>query len=314
MTTVSKLMTLFHSMSLPSFLMAEEFNFQLTTYLMETFNNIIHYHYAENVNLIYSIVLHHDYFEKLDKLTFEEALQEVDRVRRRREAKDIVVTDNSSADSSLKIPEGTSDSTSTSAIKELDTQDNQNESGLLEIDTNIASAEDKVLDETSSSPADNKDLHEQATTAVKDNTQSLSSSKPAIVPVRQDSESTTFNIQTHSGFIPTNAWMAYWKERLPLATVLALVKYLVPKVEEKCKDVNNNITLEELMQYLQTLDVTKVIPEQGGHSILVRRFQWGEALVIWFRSMMWGQNYVCSMREYGAWNGTHVKLFQIKEE
>ncbi|CAO3638685.1 unnamed protein product [Mucor hiemalis] len=354
-TTVSKLMTLFHSMSSPAFLLADELNFQLTCYILEAFNNIVHYHFAENSNLIYSIVLHHDYFEKLDKLTFTDAVNEVERMRLLRESKQEVNatgTTDSAVDSNVEA------STTTFATKSYDTEDSTGPVESLEMqyvkkEHEVGSStynEDNEQTE-SEQPKENELSKESAAgqsevkgkeveknnitekeeealhtgeeskenkldTEIKPLIPEASSSEPAVIPVRHDSEpvvSTTPTIRSRSGFIPTEPWMAFWKDKLPLATILALIKHLVPKVEEKCKELNDNITLEELMQFLKGLDVKEALPDED-YAIFLRRFQWGEALVIWFRSMMWGQNYVSSMKEHGAWNGTHVKLFQIKEE
>ncbi|KAF1798640.1 high-temperature-induced dauer-formation protein-domain-containing protein [Mucor lusitanicus] len=268
-TTASKLLTLFHSMSSPSFLMADEYNFQLTSYLLETFNNIINYQYAENPNLVYSIVLHHDYFEKLDQLTFEGAVAEVERVRQLRESKEVERTEQ---------PTETAAETSSPSPP---------------------MAESKTETEPEAAPA-KEDEPIQVAPIRQDSTSNGSSSAGQVRPSR-------------NGFIPTEAWLSYWKSNIPLGTILAMLKHLVPKVEEKCAE-GNNTTLEELMVFLKSIQLEDVLPAGESKSIFIRKFQWGEALVIWFRSMMWGQNYVSSMKEHGAWNGTHVKLFQIKEE
>jgi hypothetical protein len=275
-TTASKLTTLFHSMSSPSFLMADESNFQLTCYLLELFNNIINYQYADNPNLIYAIVLHHDYFEKLDKLTLTSAVAEVERVRLLRESR-------TSVDASSKTP--------TQEDPETDIKNNS--------ETEQAGQETK-----------DKELEKPSYAQV--------AATPAIdtTATGHDSQSETMVAQatnirpTRNGFIPDEAWMGYWKPKLPLRTVLALVEHLVPQVEEKC---SAGMSLEELMEFLKAVQIEAVLPEDC-KAIFIRKFQWGEALVIWFRSMMWGQNYVSSMKDLGPWNGTQVKLFQIKQE
>ncbi|KAI8997769.1 high-temperature-induced dauer-formation protein-domain-containing protein [Pilobolus umbonatus] len=210
-TSVSKLMSMFHSMSLPTFLLADEHNYQLTIYLLETFNNIIHYQFKENPNVIYSLVLHHDYFEKLDKLTLTDAMAEVERIQ------------------SLRAP---------------NKESTPNESPIM--------------------------------------------------------------------FIPSEDWMAYWKPKLHLDTILPLLKNLVPKIEEKCAN-EPNVSLEDLLAYINSVPLDDTLPEDKA-PIYVRKFQWGEALMIWFRSLLWGQNYISFMVEYGPWTGTRVKLFEIKQE
>lgn len=348
-------MTLFHSISSPAFLLSDELNFQLTCYLLEAFNNIVHYHFAENPNLVYSIVLHHDYFEKLDKLTFTDAVNQVERIRSLRESKQEGKSPATSGvsnkvDSNKTIVDenvfknyidGTEDKTG--LIVSVEMQDVKKDSSTKnktdeppEIEQtraeefNEGNAAEQSEDKDREAEKSNVGSEEEDKSALNNaesNSNELdtekepliseaSSSSAAVIPVRHDSEpvvSTSSTIRSRSGFIPTEPWMAFWKDKLPLSTILALIKHLVPKVEEKCKEHNDNITLEELMQFLKNLDVKDALPDKD-YAIFLRRFQWGEALVIWFRSMMWGQNYVTSMKELGAWNGTHVKLFQIKEE
>ncbi|KAL9549615.1 hypothetical protein MBANPS3_005114 [Mucor bainieri] len=329
-TTASKLLTLFHSMSSAPFLMADEYNFQLTSYLLETFNNIINYQYAENPNLMYSIVLHHDYFEKLDQLTFEGAVAEVERVRQLRESKETERIEQS-AETAAEAPSSSSSSSPPPPIAESTAKTEteaapttEDETSLSEnhtehgpSDTTVPSQEGNDIKREESKPtyasvAASTSSHQEEETKKK---------KPEpiqVAPIRQNSSSSnTSNVGQvrpgRNGFVPTAAWLSYWKANIPLGTILAMLKHLVPKVEEKCAE-GSTTTLEELMVFLKSIQLEDVLPAEESKSIFIRKFQWGEALVIWFRSMMWGQNYVSSMKEHGAWNGTHVKLFQIKEE
>lgn len=324
-TTASKLTTLFHSMSSPSFLMAEENNFQLTCYLLEIFNNIINYQYAENPNLIYAIVLHHGYFEKLDKLTLTTAVAEVERIRLLRENRTSL--DEPQKTSTEKTDAQVDQPIEATGSKSTETKDDDPEPAQPQSEANgednRSQDEDKkphkasyaevaatpvVVDTTKTAEQQEKDGTVRHDSGNNDSSSSSSSSES-----NNQSETTVAqtNIRpTRNGFVPLEPWMNYWKSKLPLGTVLALVDYLVPQVEEKC---GAGMDLEALMEFLKTVQVDSVLPEDG-KSIFIRKFQWGEALVIWFRSMMWGQNYVSSMKDYGPWNGTQVKLFQIKQE
>lgn len=348
-TTVSKLMTLFHSMSSPSFLLADEYNIQLTSYLLETFNNIVHYQFAENSNLVYSIVLHHDYFEKLDKLTFKDAAAEVERLKKLKEevvagatrvSVDTAATvaavgvEGNDAMTSAKITESpvaiqkpsataaampkaeeeVKNDEDKSTEQQQDTEPKQEEEAGVEKEEKIKEEEKEELKENAS--AEKQPQQEEASSSSSTHQRHDSNTiPPALDTTAAPSSPTT--LRTRSGFTPTESWMTFWKSKLPLSTILALTTYLVPQIEEKCK-AEQNISLEQLKEFLMTVQIKDALPAEEGDnntwSIFIRKFQWGEALVIWFRSLMWGQNYVSSMKEYGAWNGTHVKLFQIKEE
>ncbi|KAI8094726.1 high-temperature-induced dauer-formation protein-domain-containing protein [Thamnidium elegans] len=302
-TTASKLLTLFNSMSSPQFLMADEYNLQLTGYVLEIFNNIIHYQFKDNPNLIYSIVLHHDYFERLNNLTFAEAVDQVERIRVIREAKtEAVIAEPTNSTEPADSTEPTTEPTKTDSIEP---------SKIDPVETMKTESIEPTKTE-SVEPANTEEPSTQESSVQESSTQHQAESEPdtnsadKTNAIRQDSV-----LRTRNGFMPTESWLTFWKQKLPLDSILRLVKYLVPKVEEKC--VDNNTSLEEIIEFLKTVDINEILDLQSQQTF-IRKFQWGEALVIWFRSMMWGQNYVSSMKEYGAWNGTHVKLFQIKEQ
>lgn len=274
-TTSTKLLNLFHSMASPTFILADENNYILTSYLLEAFNNIIHFQYAENPNLIYAIVLHHQDFEKLDSMTFASAVtQQMERAARRNSKEEQTVT-----------KEATSEVNDTEQQKDADNGDQQGESSDQQKD------------------ADKEETPTWAQVVKKEIPQQDA------VPSKSSEGSITTIRPTRNGFIPSEAWMTYLKTKLPLGTIIALLRSLVPQVEERSVSQNN---IEDLMTFLKSVSLDDAI--QSESSIFIRKFQWGEALVIWFRSMMWGQNYVSNLKDYGPWNGTHVKLFQIKEE
>ncbi|KAI9477817.1 MAG: high-temperature-induced dauer-formation protein-domain-containing protein [Benjaminiella poitrasii] len=332
-TTATKLVALFHSMSSPSFLFADEHNYQLTMYLLETFNNMINHQYVENPNLMYSIVLHHDYFETLDGLMFEGAMKEVERIRALREKKDkgqqsVDASTKETEQNTLLSKEGTVD-------KKTEEEPVQPEVSVTEEEEEVKEGEVKKEEEAkegepSSAVAEtNKDNTQSSTETNRTETEETSVATETPVEANNDNKNTAsepsssqsqpINEEAHhdiqpmarNGFVPSEAWMSYWKSKLPLATVMAMLKQLVPSVEEKCS-TTQVVELEDLMKFIQSVELTE-LPEEG-KSIFIRKFQWGEALVIWFRSMMWGQTYVSSMHDCGAWNGTSIKLFQIKEE
>lgn len=235
-------------MSSPSFLLNDEHNYLLGTYLLEAFNNIIHHQYESNPNFVYSAVLHHDYFEKLNQLTFDSALVEVEKLRALREKK----------------------------------EEMKNE------------PKEKVEEEQAANSTKRGEEEEEQQIAEGSLTASDNSSSKFV---------------SKSGFTPTEEWFSSWKPKLPLEEIIKLLEFLVPKIEEKCKD--SDIALDEIKTYLATVSTKDVLTKEC--PIFIRKFQWGEALFIWFRSMLWGQNYVGTMKDYGPWNGTAVKLFQIKQ-
>lgn len=300
-TTVSKLMSLFQSMSSPTFLFADEYNFQLVAYLLETFNNILIRGPQENPNFVYSVLLHHADFEKLDQMTFSEALEQVEKVRKVRAAKEEVIPDDASV-----ATEDPAEHKSETVVKDGSVAKDTSETA---VENTLETAAENTLETAAENTSETVAEERSETVAEDTSVADAAKETPAEVDTKvQDiTEGSKQAEKRTEGFEPTEAWMAFWKEKLPLHRILNLIQQLLPQVEAKCKDTN--VTLDELMQFLKTQsDMT----DEG--QVFIRQFQWGEALVIWFRSMMWGQNYVSSMKDYGPWNGTHVKLFQIKQE
>ncbi|KAI9273545.1 high-temperature-induced dauer-formation protein [Helicostylum pulchrum] len=138
-------------------------------------------------------------------------------------------------------------------------------------------------------------------------TSSISQQQPNNMPSRQVSLSSIASTASllpgvKNGFTPTDDWIYHWHSRLPLDTISAVIRELLPKIELD----NANI------EFLRGFAISDILPQ--AHAICIRKFQWGDALVIWFRSMLWGQTYISSVSNYGPWNNTRIKLFHIKQQ
>ncbi|CAO3591862.1 unnamed protein product [Absidia cylindrospora] len=238
--SASKLITLFNSVSSAGFMLADDSNHRLTGYMLEIFNNIIQYHFANNPNVIYAIVRNHTRFDKLFKFTLSSGLAEIEHHRRLKEERQ------------------------QSTVQQTNAEGSQ--------------------------PADQQHG-----------------------PSRRSSSASSFApLYTLQKFTPTEEWVSLWFPQFPLETIQVLLNYLVPLVEEKCT-LEGLTTDAQVLDFLRSVTMVGILPQR--HGIFIRKFQWGEALVIWFRSMLWGQAYISSMHTSSSpWNGTLIKLFQIKHE
>ncbi|KAL8277523.1 hypothetical protein RQP46_010078 [Phenoliferia psychrophenolica] len=77
----TRLVQLFLAFSAPSFLLMEEGNPRLVFYLLETFNNVIHYQLSDNPHLIYSLIRSHQRFQDLSTFTLASGVSSVRRAR-----------------------------------------------------------------------------------------------------------------------------------------------------------------------------------------------------------------------------------------
>ncbi|KAI9303824.1 high-temperature-induced dauer-formation protein-domain-containing protein [Cunninghamella echinulata] len=266
-TTSNKLITLFNSLSSPGFMLADESNHRLTGYMMEVFNNIIQYHFADNPNFIYAIVRNHEKFEKLFNFTLSSGLAEIEHLRKLREER----------------RQSTSSATA----------------------TDITTSTEPINSNDSSSPSIQQD--QESSTATNDETAIEQNKSPS-----SSKSPSLFGSYSLQRFVPTEEWVALWFPQFPTETIKVLLDYLVKQVEEKC--TSEGLTTDaEVLQYLQTVTMVGILPQR--HPIFIRKFQWGEALMVWFRSLIWGQFYISSMYQtQSPWNGTRVRLFQIRHE
>ncbi|KAI8350341.1 high-temperature-induced dauer-formation protein-domain-containing protein [Choanephora cucurbitarum] len=172
------------------------------------------------------------------------------------------------------------------------------ENGLIEIERQLKRQQEDNLQEG------HHDLSEKAKGKLPE---SLSGGSSGInTPQRQPSVSSIGSMAlpgAKNGFIPTDEWIQQWHSKLPLEIIMTLIHELKSQLESQQSH-------EQLLEFLTNVSTDKLPP---AHPVVIRKFQWSEPSVIWFRSMLWGQAYVASVSSYGPWNNTQVKLFHIKQ-
>ncbi|KAI8878046.1 hypothetical protein K501DRAFT_259354 [Backusella circina FSU 941] len=110
-----------------------------------------------------------------------------------------------------------------------------------------------------------------------------------------------------NGFIPTEEWVNEWHSKLPLNVIAKLIQVLMPKIEEHY-NIHTSASREEIIYLISTFTV-----ELPTLVLITHPFQWTEAFLVWFRSILWGQAYITSVSNFGQWNNTNIKLFYIKD-
>lgn len=99
-------------------------------------------------------------------------------------------------------------------------------------------------------------------------------------------------------FVPTAEWLAGWKTKLPIGTVLRLLEHLEPAVNKLVLgDADDD---ERIFEYLRQTTMVGVLPVP--HAILIRKvsvcafavlklssqYQHNNATSNWFRNFLWG--------------------------
>ncbi|RUP45654.1 high-temperature-induced dauer-formation protein-domain-containing protein [Jimgerdemannia flammicorona] len=338
----NKLVSLFGSFSAPGFILADEGNHRLVEYLLEAFDYVIQYQYADNSHFIYAVIRSHGKFEDLHNFTLAKGLAEVERLRLAKEEKRRLAQ---LAAEQLKI-QATGDAAEDGAARSLLSHAESSGDGNLA----AASAAESLDEKTALARADDNDdqhagplspnivtsptyleagrpqedlgpLSEKARGKLPENAPARTFSSSSLnsngtTDVRRRSTSSLL-VPPHqgvvavgkNGFVPTEDWVATWHPNLPLGTTLTLCQHLVPQVEDLCS-TQSPTTDGQVLEFLRAATLVGILPHP--RPVHVRRFVWGEALVIWFRSLLWGQAYLASLSSFGVWNGTYIRLFQIK--
>jgi len=88
---------------------------------------------------------------------------------------------------------------------------------------------------------------------------------------------------------PSVEWVASWKNKLPLQTIMRLLQVLVPQVEKIC--IDKGLTDEsEILKFLQNGTLVGLLPVP--HPILIRKYQPNLGTVMWLKTYMWGVIYL----------------------
>jgi hypothetical protein len=77
----NKLVSLFSVMSLPAYILANEFNHRMLAMIIEAITSLIQYQMPGNINLIYSVLRSNNKFAELFNLDFYEAEEKLEKIR-----------------------------------------------------------------------------------------------------------------------------------------------------------------------------------------------------------------------------------------
>lgn len=120
-----------------------------------------------------------------------------------------------------------------------------------------------------------------------------------------------------SGFMPTESWVASWREGLPIDGILILVSECLPKISSlsSLSPGSNSAAIEK---YLRSVDLSGLLPSIPPAK--PRPFQ-STSLhsMLWLMSLSWGNAYVQSLEHTSSnnglsnWRDTTVRLFNVRQ-
>ncbi|KAM6951683.1 protein HID1b [Aplochiton taeniatus] len=300
MVAANKLLHLLEAFSSNWFLFSSAQNHHLVFFLLEVFNNIIQYQFDGNFNLVYAIIRKRNQFYQLvnlpsDIVSIQKALQKKKKSSAGiscRNSAETASMDGSRPAFSAEPGTIKTSLAATPAIDKLTEKARVSEDGTMvsveRTDSPQTAADNSGIgasDTESNSGRDSEASHAESS---RSRLSSVSSSAP--------------------NWNPSPDWVASWKTKLPLQTIMRLLQVLVPQVEKIC--IDKGLTDEsEILKFLQHGTLVGLLPVP--HPILIRKYQANAGTAMWFRTYMWGVIYLRNM-DPPIWYDTDVRLFEIQ--
>ncbi|KAI0122999.1 high-temperature-induced dauer-formation protein-domain-containing protein [Xylariales sp. AK1849] len=323
MTTCSKLMQLFSSMSSPSFLLVNDSNHDLLGSLLESMNAIIEHQYRNNPYFVYSVLKHKKRFEALRSFTLESGQEEMERRNRRRKesgqpADPFDMSHRSSAES-LRSP--TTAQPRTPTLSDVPEEDSTFAIGDDEDDSD----DEERPTPAQSSPSENPSrassvvgVDDAVPTQLRGMSEKARGKMPAGITTFSRQNSTT-SLGSYSaagqsvlgGFEPSAQWIESWLPELPLHTALTVIQQLTALITRQgiSADSPSNATLKTV----RDADLVGIEPSP----VRVHSFEWSPLALGWYESLVWSFVFASEMQiargTVGIWNGTAIKLFKVQE-
>lgn len=126
-------------------------------------------------------------------------------------------------------------------------------------------------------------------------TQKLAIHHPAVVPARLR-------------WLPTEEWLTAVKAELPLLTIMRLLRYLGPLVEDFAK--NSSIDELQVMELIRKTTMVGLLPVP--HPIVIRKYQANRYTSLWFTAYQWSTIFMYSSRTLPLFEGKAVRLFTVQ--
>ncbi|XP_045498498.1 protein HID1 [Colias croceus] len=300
MVASTKLLHLLEAFSTPWFLFSQPQNHHLVFFLLEMFNNMIQYQFDGNSNLVYTIIRKRGVFHNLANLPHEHAsiarsLAAASRARdhtalpRSRSAESVVEAAMEGSRPAQPAEPGTLNPTLPD-IPAIAT--------MTERESAHPPAREQLLprragdgEEGGDGEGEGEAVREERSVTHRDS-----------LRVSEKDE------EKPEGWKASSEWVASWRGRLPLQTIMRLLQVLVPQVEKIC--IDKGLTDEsEILRFLQHGTLVGLLPVP--HPILIRKYQPNAGTAAWFRTYMWGVIYIRNV-DPPIWYDTDVKLFEIQ--
>ncbi|GAA95284.1 uncharacterized protein L969DRAFT_92457 [Mixia osmundae IAM 14324] len=291
-----RLLQLFMAMSAPSFLLAEEGNPGTCLYLLEAFNNVIHYQLSDNSNLVYAILRGHRRFEDLGNFTLDWAVDEIQRSKTAKSKGSSESEPLSRSASARTSSNGSLGASQTSLISPLLAPVDEEKAALA------AREAASPVSHTEAPAPPSPSYPPRAATA------QMPMSEKALGKQRERTESQRGQqYVSKTGFIPSDAWIASWRNILPLDTISILIAELLPRVSSLLRTGSASAE-QSALDYLKTATLVGLLPPPP--PIAPRPYLHVQASVTWLKSLVLGAAFTAP-ETLGVFAATCPRLFTL---
>lgn len=324
MVASTKLLHLLEAFSTPWFLFSQPHHHHLVFFLLEMFNNMIQYQFDGNSNLVYTIIRKRAVFHNLANLPHEHTAIARSLAAARGKGVPTTTTSLPRSKSTESVSETTMEGSRPAQPAEPGTLNaTLPDTPAIGVMTERESAHPppQRLEEDArerSEPRDTRDslLPQRCGPDGEDRADSASNKSDEDTAKRTVNHRDSITVSSdgksrESGggdWRPTGEWVASWRSKLPLQTIMRLLQVLVPQVEKIC--IDKGLTDEsEILRFLQHGTLVGLLPVP--HPILIRKYQANAGTAAWFRTYLWGVIYIRNV-DPPIWYDTDVKLFEIQ--
>ncbi|KAG5983219.1 hypothetical protein E4U55_000508 [Claviceps digitariae] len=325
----SQLMHLFSSMSSPSFLLANETNYQLLHSLMESISAIIDNKYRQNPELLLAIVKNRKRIEALRSFTLESGQEEIERRSRLKKDRG----DFNEAESGRSSIDSTRSQHAVAAAAALTKTSSSSLDDVPEDGTfAIGGSDDDSDEDPQPTPAQSTASETQSQTssaaaaanddAVPIQLRGMSEKARGKMPIgarsfsRQNSvtslggQSSSSQTQGGGSFEPSSQWIDSWLPELPLHSILTVIQQTASVLP---RQFSRETLGPDLIRRIQEIDLVGIEPSPAR----VHSFEWSPLALGWYESLLWGVIFSNEMHmakgTMGIWTGTSIKLFRVQE-
>ena len=298
---------------------ASESNYTSVVMLLESLNNLVQYQYEGSFNLVFSILTRRRVFEWLNGFTVPSGEPEGDiaEMREQKSRKEEEVANKDEYDT----PSSTSERTAVISLqkeeREFDDARDEDAGHKKEEGENDENEVSSSLDEKKDNVAiDDHVEYNESCTATSDIILSNTDNEEGIdngnTSPTQPRPSTASSIEEEQHlFKPTPEWVARVKKELPLHTIMRLLRYLVPLLEELAASPGMQ-KMDELsvLGFVRRTTVVGILPVP--HPIVIRKYQPNKFTSLWFTAFMWGVIFLHNQSSPKLYDGKGVRLFIVQ--